>query len=106
MSKEHLFCSNNAPEIHIFNFRQHQKLLLVAKKLQDSTLLFENNREDIGISKLISQLKILPSLFELKDIINKLQHISQNRRFLISEGAKILTLLLLLQVANAVKVPL
>ena len=74
--------------------------------MQDSTLLFENNREDIGISKLISQLKILPSLFELKDIINKLQYISQNRRFLISEGAKILTLLLLLQAANAVKAPL
>ena len=74
--------------------------------MQDSTLLFENNREDIGISKLISQLKVLPSLFELKDIINKLQYISQNRRFLISEGAKILTLLLLLQAANAVKAPL
>ena len=74
--------------------------------MQDSTLLFENNREDIGISKLISQLKVLPSLFELKDIINKLQYISQNRRLLISEGAKILTLLLLLQAANAVKAPL
>ena len=65
-SKEHLFCSNNAPEIHIFNFWRHQKLLLVAKNLQDSTPLFENNCEDIGISKLVSQLKILPSLFELK----------------------------------------
>ena len=73
--------------------------------MQDSTLLFENNCEDIGISKSISQLKILPSLFELKDIINNLQHISQNRRFLISEGAKILTLLLLLQAANTVKAP-
>ena len=29
-------------------------------------LLFENNCEDIEISKLVSQLKILPSLFELK----------------------------------------
>ena len=66
MSKEHLFCSNNAPEIHIFNFWRHQKLTLVAKDLQDSTLLFENNCVEIGISKLVSQLKILPSLFELK----------------------------------------
>ena len=97
MSKGHLFCSNNAAEIHIFNFWRHQKLLLVAKKLQNSTLLFENNFEDIGISKLVSQLKILPSLFELKDkdtivmsmIINKLQHVSQNRRFSISEVGKI-----------------
>ena len=58
--KKHFFCSNNAPEFHIFNFWRHQKLLLVAKKLQDSTLLFENNCQDIGISKLVS-------LFELSN---------------------------------------
>ena len=30
LSKENLFCSKNAPEIHIFNSLRHQKLLLVA----------------------------------------------------------------------------
>ena len=29
--------------------------------------LFDINNEDIAISKLVSQLKLLPSLFELKD---------------------------------------
>ena len=54
----------------------------MAKQFKIVTLLFESNREDSGISQLISQLKILPSLFELKDndtivmsTINKLQHI-------------------------------
>ena len=65
MSKEDLFCSNNAPEILIFNSLRHQKLLLVAKQLQDST--FYINSEDIGISKLVPQVKLLPSLFKLKD---------------------------------------
>ena len=65
MSKEDLFCSNNAPEIHIFNSLLHRKLLLVAKQLQDST--FYINSEDIGISKLVPQVKLLPSLFKLKD---------------------------------------
>ena len=65
MSKEDLFCSNNAPEILIFNSLQHQKLLLVAKQLQDSTFCI--NSEDIGISKLVPQVKLLPSLFKLKD---------------------------------------
>ena len=65
--KEHLFCSNNTPEIHVFNFWRHQKLLVVAKQLQDSTLfIFENNCDGIDIRKLVSQLKVLPSLFELK----------------------------------------
>ena len=51
MLKERIFCSNNTPEIHIFNFCRHQKLLLVAKQLQDSTLfIFENNCEDIDIT--------------------------------------------------------
>ena len=54
-SKENLIGSNNEPEIHIFNYLQHQKLLL------------EINSEDIGTSKLLSQLKLLPSLLELKD---------------------------------------
>ena len=64
MSKENLFCSNSTPEIHIFNYLQHRKLLFVAKQLQDST--FYINNKDIGISKSVSQVKLLPSLFELK----------------------------------------
>ena len=111
--KENLFYSNNTPEIHhIFNFWWHQKLLLIAKQFKIVTLLFESNSEDSGISKLISQLKILPSLFELKDndtivmsTINKLQHISQNKGFLISEIGKIIRFLLLSQATNAVKAP-
>ena len=67
MSKENLFFSNNAPEIYIFNSLRPQKLLTVANQLQDSSFLFEINSEDIGISKLQSQLKLLPSLFELKE---------------------------------------
>ena len=43
----------------------HRKLLLVAKQLQDST--FYINSEDIGISKLVSQVMWLPRLFTLKD---------------------------------------
>ena len=67
MSKENLFCSNNATEIHIFNSLRHQQLLLVANHLQDNTFLFDINSEGILISKLVSQLKLLPSLFELED---------------------------------------
>ena len=67
LSKENLFCSNNAPGIHIFKSWQHQKLLLVANQLKNSTSLSGSNNEDIGISKLVSQLKLLPSLYELKD---------------------------------------
>ena len=67
LSKENLFCSNNAPEIHIFNSLRPKKLLTVANQLQDSTFLFEINSEEIGISKLLAQLKLLPSLFELKE---------------------------------------
>ena len=66
--KKNLFCPNNALEIHILDSWQHQKLLLVANQLQDSTLLFEISSEDIGISKLVSQLKLLPILFELDTI--------------------------------------
>ena len=47
----------------MFNSWQHQKLLSVAKQLQDSTFLFEINSEDIDTSKLVSQLKFLPSFF-------------------------------------------
>ena len=65
MSKENLFLSNNAPEIHIFNSLLHRKLLLVAKQLQDST--FYINSKDIGSSKLVSQVMWLPRLFTLKD---------------------------------------
>ena len=62
LSKENLFCSNNAPEIYIFNSLRPQKLLTVANQLQD--FLFEINSEDISISKLQSQSKLLPSLFD------------------------------------------
>ena len=72
-----------------FKLLQHQKLLLAANQLQDST---EINSKDIGISKLVSQLKLLPSLFEFKDndtvlmsaIIKKLQESSRNRSLYIS----------------------
>ena len=67
MSKENLFCSNNTTEIYILNSLRPRKLLTVANQLQDSSFLFEINSEDIGISKLQSQLKLLPSLFELKE---------------------------------------
>ena len=67
MSKENRINSNNAPDIHILNSWRHQKLLSVPKQLQDNTFLFEINNEDIGISKLVSQSKLLSSLFELKE---------------------------------------
>ena len=67
LSKENLTCSNNAPEIHIFNSWQHQKLLLVPNQLQGCNFLFEINSEDISINILVSQSKLLPSLFEHKD---------------------------------------
>ena len=41
------FLFKYAPEIHIFNFWQHQTLLSVANQLQDSTFSFEINSEDI-----------------------------------------------------------
>ena len=77
--------------------------------MQDSTFLCEINSEDIGISKLVSQLKLLPSLFKLKDndtidmwtIIKKFQDMSRNKRFLISEVGNIVKLLLLWQATNA-----
>ena len=65
--KENLICSNNAPEIHIFNSLRHQKLLLAANQLQDSTFLFDINSKGTVISKLVSQFKLLASLFELED---------------------------------------
>ena len=67
MSNKNISCSNNAPEIDIFNLRRNQKLLLVANQFQDSTFLFEINSKDIGVSKLASQLSLLLSLFELQD---------------------------------------
>ena len=59
--------------------------------------------------KLVSQLKLLPSLFKLKDddtivmitIIHKSHDMSRNRSFLISEVGKIVSLLLPLQDSNA-----
>ena len=72
LPKENHFCSNNAPEIHIFNYWRHQKLLLVASQLQDSSFLFEINSEDIGISKLVSQLSYCQVYLNLKKIIQLL----------------------------------
>ena len=77
--------------------------------MQGSIFLLEINSEGIGISTLVSQLKLLPSLFELtyidtidmSTIIKKLQDLSRNRRFLISEVKKIVRLLLLSQATNA-----
>ena len=60
LPKENVFCPNNASETYIFNSWRHQKLFLVANQWQNSTFLFEINSEDIGTSKLISQLKLLP----------------------------------------------
>ena len=110
LSKENLFCSNNnTPEIQIFNPWRHQKKLLVANQLQVSTFLFEINSQDNGISKLVSHLKLLSSMLELTDndkivlstIIKKLQDMSGNRSFLISEVGKVVRLLLLSQGTNA-----
>ena len=71
--------------------------------------MYEISNEGIGTSKLVSQLKLLPSLFKLEDddtivmstIIKKSQDMSRNRSFLISEVRKIVRLLLLLQGTNA-----
>ena len=72
LSKENLFCSNNVPEIHIFNSWWQHKLLLLVNQLQD-TFLFEINSEDIGIYKLVTHLKLLPSLLQLREMHNALQ---------------------------------
>ena len=58
LSKENLFCSNNAPEIHTFNYWRHQKLLLVTNQLQENTFWFGIKSEDIGIIKIVQQLKL------------------------------------------------
>ena len=47
----------------VVNSLRHQKLLLVGNHFQDNSFLFEINREDIGLSKLLSQFELLPSLF-------------------------------------------
>ena len=101
-----MFYSHNAPEIHIFNSRKHQKLLLVANQLQGKKN--KNSSKDIGISKLVSQLKLLQNVFEHKDngtvvmstIIKKLQDMSRNRSLFLSEVGKIVRLLLLSQASN------
>ena len=75
-NKENLFCSNNAPKTHIFNSQRHQKLLLVANQLPARIM-----------ASVIT--KLLPSLFELKDIktidtstiIKKWQDMSRNVHF-------------------------
>ena len=44
--------------------------------MQDSTFLFDINSKDIGISKLVLQLKLLPSLIDtivMSTIIKRLQ---------------------------------
>ena len=77
--------------------------------MQVSTFLFEINSQDNGISKLVSHLKLLSSILELTDngkivmstIIKKLQDMSGNTSFLISEVGKVVRLLLLSQGTNA-----
>ena len=64
--------------------------------------LFDINTEDIVISKLVSQLKLLPSLIELKDI-KKLHETWRNRSFLISEVGKIIRFFLLSQATRCWK---
>ena len=81
----------------------------MVNQLQDSTFLFEINSEDLGTSKLVSVLRLLSSLFELKEndtvvmstIIKKLQGMSRNRNFLISEVGKTVRLFLLSQATYA-----
>ena len=76
------------------------KVILTSQSVARKYFLFEINSEIIGISKLVSQLKLLPNLFELIDndtidmstIIKKLQ-LSQNRRFLIGELEKLVRLI-------------
>ena len=75
-------------------------LLLVANQLLDST---EINSKDIGINKLVSQLKLLPSLLELKDnatVVMSTIDMSRNRSLFISEVGKIAWLLLFSQATN------
>ena len=59
LPKENLFCSNNASENYNFISWRHQKLLLAANQLQDSTFLFEIDSEDIGISKIKITVKVI-----------------------------------------------
>ena len=67
--------------------------------------LFDINDEDIVISKLVSQLKLLPSLIRLKDndtivmstIIKKLPEMWGNGSLLIAEVGKIVRFFLLSQ---------
>ena len=79
----------------------------MANQLEDSTFLFETNSKDIRISKLVLQLKLFPSLSELKDndtvvmsTITK-KDISRNRSLFISKVRKIFRLLLVSQATNA-----
>ena len=67
LSKENLFSSNNAPEFNAPQLLTTSKVLISSQSIESSTFLFEINSEDICISKLVSQLKLLPSLFELED---------------------------------------
>ena len=72
-----------------FNSWRHQNLELVANQVQDGTFLFKINSKDFSISKLVSQLKLSPSSFELKDndtigmstIFKKLLVMSRNSVF-------------------------
>ena len=61
LPKENIFCPNEASETCIFSSWRHQKLLLVANQLQGSSFLFEIKGEEISISLLKPQLKLLPS---------------------------------------------
>ena len=43
------------------------KAILTSQSVARKNFLFEINSDNIGISKLVSHLKLLPSFFELKD---------------------------------------
>ena len=57
--KENVFCPNNASEAYILNSWRHQKLLLEAKQLQDSTFLFEINSEEHWHQKINIAVKVI-----------------------------------------------
>ena len=111
--KENVFCPNNASEAYILNSWRHQRLLLVAKQLQDSTFLFEINSEEHWHQKINITVKVIdkfvvcievstpPAHYEVfLNLKIMIQFMFLDRRFLINEVEKIATLLLLSQATN------
>ena len=91
-----------------------QNVLLMSCKGKDSqqemnSIIYITLRQGLDISKFVSQLKLSPSLFKLKDndiidmstIIKKLQDMSRNRHLLTSKKEKIVRLFLLSAAKNA-----